>query len=158
MRKVVIAGAALAMLGVAGTAIGESHMQADVGKAIEARESLMHLYGFHLGTLGGMARGNMDYDADTAQLAADNLAALAALDQSQMWPEGSDQMSTDDTRALPAIWEDRADFDAKAEALTQATASLAEVAGTDLAALQGAMGGVGEACGACHKAYRAPEN
>ena len=102
-----------------------------------------------------MARGRMDYDADAASKAANNLALLVQLDQSRMWPQGSDNASYDGTRALPAIWENFPDVGAKGMALFEAAMALNEAAGTDLASLQSAMGPVGAACGACHKSYRA---
>lgn len=125
--------------------------------AIKARQSLMQLYAFNLGTLGAMAQEKMPYDAQAAAVAAGNLAALTKLDASAMWPGGSDSASAEGTRALPGIWENFPDVGAKAGALTTAADAMAAAAGTDLASLQAAMGPLGGACGGCHKAYRAPE-
>lgn len=122
--------------------------------AIDARQSLMTLYAFNLGTLGGMAQGKMEYDADAAQVAADNLARLAKVNQSAMWPQGSDNESVEGTRALPAIWENSDDMQTKLSDLVSASEAMAEAAGTDLESLQGAMRGLGGACGACHEDYR----
>ncbi|SDW91157.1 cytochrome c [Litoreibacter albidus] len=124
---------------------------------IQARHGLMANYAINLGVLGDMAKGKTDYNAELAALASANLAAFASTDQSLLWPEGSDAMTADGSRALPKIWEDRADFDAKSDDLATAATALAAVAGTDLAGLQSAMGGVGGACGACHKVYREPK-
>jgi len=66
-------------------------------------------------------------------------------------------MSIDGTRALPALWENFPDLMTKGKALADAAAGMADAAGTDLASLQAAMGPLGGACSACHKAYRAPE-
>ena len=63
----------------------------------------------------------------------------------------------EDTRALPAIWENMEDFRAKQTALQEATTALQGAAGTDLAVPQAAMGGVGQACGSCHQNYRAEQ-
>ncbi|MEE4346330.1 MAG: cytochrome c, partial [Paracoccaceae bacterium] len=46
----------------------------------------------------------------------------------------------------------------KNDDLVTAAKAMEGAAGTDLASLQAAMGPVGEACGACHKAYRVPSN
>lgn len=126
--------------------------------AIEARESSMELMAFNLGTLGAMAKQEMPYDAAAASAAAGNIVLLSQLDQSAMWPEGTDSASGSDTRALPEIWAKPDDFKAHLQKLNEAAVAMQEAAGTDLAALQGAMGNLGNACGGCHKAYRAPED
>jgi cytochrome c556 len=131
---------------------------AAVKGAITARQSLMKLYAFNLGTLGAMAQVKMDYDADAAGAAASNLAKLTTLNGRALWVPGSDNMSADGTRALPAIWESGSDIGAKAAALREAAAAMEAAAGGGLDSLKGAMGALGGACGDCHKAYRAPAN
>ncbi|MGR3453337.1 c-type cytochrome [Pseudooceanicola sp.] len=153
MRKLFLATAALATLGVTSAAIGASH--AEKNPAVEARQSLMHLYAFHLGPLGAMAKGDMEYDAEMATVAATNLASLAALNQMALWPEGTDNESIEGTRALPAIWEEGSDIGQIVGDLQTATAALAETAGDGVEAVRAGLGPVGGACGACHKAYRA---
>lgn len=125
--------------------------------AVKARQGQFALYAFNLGPLAGMAQGQVPYDATVAQAAADNLVHLTSLDQSRHWPEGTDSMSIDGTRALPAIWDDLDDFAAKFEALQTAALAMQAAAGTDLAALQAALGPLGGACQACHQANRAPQ-
>lgn len=148
--------AAIALLPV--TSFAESHVDKAVSDAVAARKAQMKLYAFNLGALGEMAKGAVEYDADAATKAASSLVMLTKLDQSRMWPEGSDEMSIDGTRALPDLWSNMADAMAKGAALTEAAAAMETAAGTGLANLQAAMGPLGGACGACHKAYRAPEN
>ena len=125
--------------------------------AVKARKAHMQLYAHNLGILGGMAKGEVDYDAGAATAAANNLAALAAFDQSSYWAPGtsSDDLG-DETRALPAIWEEGSKAGEIAGQLAEATAALAAVAGDGQAALGPAMGGVGGSCGACHKLYQKP--
>lgn len=136
---------------------GGALAQSAVDGAIKARKAHMQLYAFNLGPLGAMAKGEMPYDAEAATAAANNLVALTELDGSRYWPEGSAQGEAEGSRALPAIWESGSDVGAKAGDLKTAVADLASAAGTDLESLQAAMGPVGAACGACHKAYRASE-
>lgn len=125
-------------------------------RAIEARQSQMTLYSFNLKLLGGMAKGDIEYDAQAAGLAAKNLAALTTVYMPGAWMKGTDNFDMDGTRALPALWQaDPAEVQAKGKALRDSAQALAEVAGTDLAGLRGAIGPVGKACSACHKAYRA---
>jgi len=145
------------LLGATLAAASVAAASADPSPAVKARQAQMQLYGFNLGTLGAMAQENMPYDAAVASVAAKNLAALTQLDGSLLWPAGSDIDSIEGTRALPEIWTNFSDVVAKAQAVQGAAEAMADAAGTDLASLQAAMGPLGAACGACHKAYRAPE-
>lgn len=143
---------------IAATLAAPAIAQDDKNPAIKARTAVMQLYGFSLGTLGAMAKGQVDYDADAATKAANNLVALTQLDQSAMWPQGSDSDSDANSRALPAIWANFPDVGAKGKALADAAVTMQSSAGQGLEALQGAMGGLGGACSACHKAYRKPKS
>ena len=126
-------------------------------KAIKARQAMFQLYSFNIGILSGMAKEKIDYNADIAQEAAENLQAAANLGQSQFWPQGSDNETDGNarTRALPAIWATFPAITEKADALKTATAALVPVAGNGLEALQGAIGDVGASCKGCHDDYRA---
>lgn len=64
----------------------------------------------------------------------------------------------ENTRALPELWQKFDDVTTKIDALAVATAAMESAAGSGLEALQAAMGPVGGACGACHKAYRKPNS
>lgn len=131
----------------------------DADAAVKARKALMQLYAHYLGTLGGMAKGEVDYDAEAASAAAASLASLANVSQSNMWPQGSDTDALGDkTRALPVIWTTYPAIAEKGEAFGKAAAAMADAAGTDLASLQGAMKDLGASCGACHKDYRQEKN
>ena len=59
-------------------------------KEIEARQAVMRIYAFNLGLLGAMAKGEAEYDAKLATAAANNLLATTNMDNSAMWPPGSD--------------------------------------------------------------------
>ena len=151
-RKLLLSISGLVVAATIGTAIA----QQNINPAVNARQSVMQLYAYNLTTLGAMAKGDIDYDAAIASGAAGNLAALSTLDQSTFWPMGSDNGNDPDTRALPALWENFPDVGAKAGDLVNAAAARQDAAGQDLASLRGAMGALGGACAACHKAYRAP--
>jgi len=126
-------------------------------KAIKARQAMFQIYGFNTSILGDMAKGDMPYDAEIAAEAAANLNAAANLGQSQMWPPGSDSATEGNAtnRALPAIWENYPEVVEKGDALKEAAAAMAAVAGDGLGALQGAMGDVGASCKGCHDDFRA---
>lgn len=151
-RFALIAGAALA----ATVAVAGSH--SNENPAVKARKAHMQLYAHNLGIIGAMARGNADYDADAAVAAASNLADLSHINEASYWVEGTDNMSIDGTRALPALFENLDDVQTKINTLNAASVALAETAGNGLEALQAGIGPVGQVCGACHDAYRAPNN
>lgn len=125
---------------------------------IKARQAAMQLQAFNLGILGGMARGKTEYDAKAAMQAATNLHHAVSIHQPQAWAPGSDNSAVKGTRALPALWQNFPDAGAKSKELAAAVEELKAVAGNGAEAIGSAIGRVGAACGACHKAYRAPGN
>ncbi|MCW3781147.1 c-type cytochrome [Defluviimonas salinarum] len=131
---------------------------APFAREIKVRQGIMGYRTMNVAILGAMAKGEVDYNAEQAQKAADNLLTAASIDMSMLWPEGSDDFANPDTRALAKIWEGGSDVGAKAQALVDAATAMQAAAGIDLASLQGALKGVGDACTACHEAYRASAN
>ena len=142
----------VACLGSATTASAQDMSAEDLAKAVKARQAVMQLYAFNLGTLGNMAKGTIDYDMDAAQAAAGNLVKLASQNQMAYWPQGSAAGEVEGSKALPAIWENMGEVMGHSTSLIEA-ATAAEAA-TDLAGLQAAMGGIGGSCGGCHKSFR----
>jgi cytochrome c556 len=130
----------------------------DFDGALQARQGQFRIMALNLGVLGDMARGEAPYDAELAELAAENIETISELHQGPMWPEGSDNMAIDGTRALPSIWDDRADFLAKWDAMGEAAERLEEGADDGQAELGPAVGALGRACGACHDAHREPSS
>lgn len=71
-----------------------------------------------------------------------------------MFPPGTEHGHN--TKALPAIWTDRAGFQQAAQNLTQAAAKLEQVAHAgDQAGFAQQVHALGDACTACHKKFRA---
>ena len=101
----------------------------DFSGNVKARQGQFRILAINLGILGGMAKGEMPYDAATAQAAADSIAAVSMINQGPLWPQGSDNMSMEGTRALPAIWENQADLGAKWAALGEAAKGPGETQG-----------------------------
>lgn len=124
-------------------------------KAVEARQAVMKLYSFNLGLLSAMAKGDAEYDAETAINAAWNINATALMKNGPMWPPGSDNKSYTNTRALPAAWENFPLVSQRHGALTKASEELVAVAGNGLKAMRSELGNVGKACKACHDDFRA---
>ncbi len=157
MNRPIPARIATAALALAIAAAPAATLAQDTDAAVGARQGQFKIMALNLGVLGGMARGQMPYDADIAQGAADNLVAISSLAQGAMWPEGSDNIMLDITRAQPTIWDDNADFLAKWGDFGTAAASLQTVAADGQEALGPALGQLGETCKACHEAHRGPE-
>jgi len=139
------------------TAISDENDDAKaIAAAVKARQSHMTLYAFNIGLLGGMAKGEIEYDAGAATAAAGNLATMSQLDQSRLWPKGSDNVALgkETTEALPAIWAADSNVGEKAMALTAAAIAMEQAAGGGLESLRGAIGPLGKSCGGCHETNR----
>jgi cytochrome c556 len=149
-RKTALGLAAIAALATGATAA----LAQDLPAPVKARQGQMNAMALNIGVLAQMVRGNVDYDAEAASAAAQNLLTLAMIDQRFSWPEGTDNFALEGTRALPAIWENNAGFIEDYMAYASAAEALAAVAGDGLEALQGAMGPLGGSCGACHDDFR----
>ena len=154
-RSVVIG--LVAAVSVGSMVLAASHSNADAEAAVKARKAHMSLYSFNLGLLGKMAKGEMDFDAGAAQAAADNLVILSQINQARYWVPDSDNMSLENTRLLPALFDNIDDARAKGQALVEASTAMSAAAGS-LEGVQTSIGAIGGACGACHKAYRAPDS
>ena len=125
-------------------------------KAIKSRKAVMTLQSWYAGPLFQMAKGDMDYDAEMATANAAALNIMATIKGDMMWPPGTDNGAyAGKTRALPEIWSTWPEAGNKAQALADATAALAEVAGDGLDALRSKIGPVGKACKGCHDDFRA---
>ena len=142
----------------AGALFAASHADNPFAAGIKARQAQMQIQSFNLGILGAMAKGESEYDAEAAVLAATNLMHAVAIHQPQAWAPGSDNSAVEGTRALPAIWQNFPDVGAKSAELKAAAEEMKAVAGNGADAVGAAIGRLGGACSACHKAYRAPAN
>lgn len=112
-----------------------------------AQKDLMKSFGGAAKTLGGMASGEVAFDAAAAEAAKATLVAGSAEIASKFATAGNDPAS----EAKPEIWTSWDDFVAKAKGLGDAAAAL-DVASVD--GVKAGMGGIGGACKACHTAYR----
>ncbi|HTB43324.1 MAG TPA: cytochrome c [Acetobacteraceae bacterium] len=142
MRKLALVVLALALTGAA---------QAAGPNPIETRQAGQDLM---LGDFAGIravvaAKG----DVKTLEKPADAMARWMKQFPSQ-FPPGSD--TGHDTKALPAVWSDSAGFQKAADNFVQAADKLAQLAKAgDADGVASQVKVVGDACGACHKTYRA---
>lgn len=122
---------------------------------IKERQDLMKSNGASAKALVEMMKGEKPYSQDTAHKAAltinENSKKISSL-----FPPGSGAEAGVKTGALPAIWQNKSDFDAKAKTLEEESAKM--VAANDEAGVKAQFGAVGKACGGCHQTYRAKES
>ena len=130
-----------------GTAIGTSASAFASGDAAVERQALMKNVGAATGAASKMAKGEIEFNAVAAQLALRTMNA-AGLGFGYMFPEGSETGA--ETEAAPAIWSDRAGFDAAIAKFVKDTSGTV----TDLESFKTAFGAAASNCGSCHKAYR----
>jgi cytochrome c556 len=116
--------------------------------AVMARMAAMDKIGAATKILGQMARGATPFDAAMAQRVASEIAVHSATVPALFEVREDDPKS----EALPAIWEDFADFTAKSEAMGR-VAEAATHFGTE-PELRAAIADLGQACKACHSRYR----
>ena len=122
---------------------------------IEARQAFFQVVKFNMGTLGAMVKGKRDYDSAVAEAAAKDIYSLTMLNNSLMWPAGSDNSASDETKAKPEFWSNSADVMEKHAAWNKAAEQLAADAGKGLDQLKASFGPVGKSCKSCHDNYRA---
>jgi len=141
MIKRIALAAALAALGV--TAVVA---QSD---PLAARKALMKENGAQSRVAREMIEGKQPFDLAAAQKV---LATFAAVDDKgkSLWPATS---KDGDTASLPAVWENKADFDAKLAKLSS-DAKAAQGKVKDLDSFKAVMGDLGKDCGGCHNTYR----
>jgi cytochrome c556 len=124
-------------------------------KAIKARQAEMQLRSFNAGPLFGMAKGDIDYDADLAKKLAGNLKLLLDLDNSRAWAKGSDNENyAGETAALPKIWTTYPEIADYGKKFALAVNELAAVAGNGRDALKSKIGDLGKSCKGCHDEFR----
>ncbi len=119
--------------------------------AIQYRHSAFEIIGYNFGDMGAMIKGKKPFDAERFSVRATNVAALSHI-PFEGFIEGSDK---GDTEALPKIWKDRADFDAKMKTFQENAAILATVAqkGNE-AEIKQAFMDTGKSCKGCHDVYK----
>ena len=122
--------------------------------SLKVRQSVFTLLGNNIGVVGGMARGQVDYDAEKATAAVDNIHFLSRMIPDAMAHDTREFELT--TNALPEVWEDMDSFVEKAQNLTNAAANaqtlIAE--GAEESDIRKALGGIGQACGSCHDDFK----
>tara|TARA_B100000678_G_scaffold121700_1_gene101825 strand:+ start:8378 stop:8911 length:534 start_codon:yes stop_codon:yes gene_type:complete len=133
--------------------ISEEAAESDFADVIEARQEGYKAIGASFKTIRDEL-GEGDPDITEIQAATARLTELSSA-VGNWFPEGSGPSSGVETEALPAIWEQPAEFEA---AITQLQTAVADIDGAaqsgDVAAVGGAVRGLGAACKNCHDSFR----
>jgi cytochrome c556 len=130
--------------------IGAGAGLAQTPDPIAARKEIFKSFGAAAREPGQMLRGEAAFDLAKAQNLLKTLAE-GAPKVAVLFPESS---KTGDTKALPVIWEKKADFDALFVKLA-ADATAAQAAIKDEASFKTELPKVMGNCGTCHNTYRA---
>ncbi len=153
LNKALVKVFSILLLSISQLAVSAEQFEAQ----IQARQAFMQVLKFNIGILGDMAKGNRDYDAKLAESSAKNIHAASLMDNSAMWPQGSDNAAklAVKTDALPQVWSNYPGVVEKHTAWIEASASLSANAGKGLDKLRQHIGAVGKSCQGCHKSFRA---
>jgi cytochrome c556 len=128
--------------------------QAKPDVLVKQRQAVMTLQGKYWGPMNAMAQGKVPYNAAVVQRNAGFLDNLSRMPWDGFQPSTKGEKS----RALPAVYDDKAKFDASASALENETSKLVAVSRSgDEAAVKAQIGAVSKACGACHDNFRAKQ-
>ncbi|MFA5631877.1 MAG: cytochrome c [Porticoccaceae bacterium] len=118
-------------------------------KLVEYRDNGMEILGGHMGSIVAIVKGEVPYASELAYH-ADALAAAAPTVLTMFEIEAM----SDDSDALPKIWQQWADFEKAARKLETASADLAAaVASGERGAIGAALGEVGKSCKGCHDEF-----
>ncbi|MEW8411809.1 MAG: cytochrome c [Candidatus Thiodiazotropha sp.] len=124
----------------------------EVEKAVDYRQGVMNVYSWNMKAMSNMMKGKVPYDQKAFAAHANDLAAASALKLMPGFPEDSESEESD---ALPEIWMEFDDFEAKHRALGEAASNLSRIAAEgEKGAMGEALKKAGKACKACHKKYK----
>jgi cytochrome c556 len=122
-------------------------------QAVTYRKALYQVIAWNMRPMGAMAQDKMPFNAQEFALRAERVAELAPM-LAEAYPPESQGVAN--SKLKPAMWANRADFDAKLKDLVDRSAALAQVAkGGDAARTKAAFFSLGDACKACHDKYKA---
>lgn len=150
--KRTLSAVAIIAVGVAIGTAGISPSDAQMSAITKQRSDAMKQNGGNMKKLGAAVKAGDNVAAAAAAAAINAVASQIPA----LYPKGS---GTGETRAKPEIWQNFADFRAKANALESASAKVvADANGGNLGSdPKAVLGSIGKTCAACHKAYRAPK-
>jgi cytochrome c556 len=122
---------------------------------VKQRIATMEAMGKSVGVIVDMIKGKTQFDHHLATQTADEILDFSFKAAKQFTKP---DQSANDTRALPAIWQQKSDFDLYFSDLQDATELLAQVAAMNQPdILRPKFAEVVEICSACHEKFRKPK-
>ncbi|WP_295531164.1 cytochrome c [Novosphingobium sp. Chol11] len=145
-----------AVLALTAATLADAAAPPSVTATIAARQANFKKMGKAMKILSDQLKSSAP--SQPAMYGAAQVIASNARRQGRMFPLGTGPGSGVETEALPAIWTDKADFDAKMRQLVNESTKLVAVTKAGNAAAIGAqLKATGGTCGACHRKYRAED-
>jgi cytochrome c556 len=135
----------LGLIMVGGIALAQSKA---TDPDVHARQTLMDGNGAAMGVLGGMAKGEKEFDAAAAEAAKQTLIANAADIANKFKTNASDPES----KAKAEIWTNWDEFSGYADNLGKAAAALDA---SSLDGVKAGVGAIGGTCKECHTEFKA---
>jgi len=121
------------------------------GAAFQFRSHLMNVIAHKVAQARGMAQGEIPVDESAFKKHASDVAVLSGMIVEGFIPNSAVEGSA----ALPEVWTNMSDFQAKAADLQTAAQALADAANQNgFEAAKGMVQAVGQSCGGCHRPYR----
>lgn len=150
MKKILIGAAVLASL-----AAGAAQAQVPADRSVKYRQSALTVMSTSFGRIGAVVKGDVTLPpavlVENAEVV--ELMSKFAFDG---FAQGTEQATTTGKGAKPEIWKEWDKFKKMQGDLQAATAKLTAAAKSgDAGAIKTAFGGAGQACKACHDAFRA---
>ena len=134
-----------------GTTAAQAQDESPEGRAFAYRKALMETIAWKVAQARGMAQSEIPVDEAAFAKHARDTAALAGMITEGFIPNSAVEGSA----ALPEVWTNFADFQAKANDLQTAAQALADAASANgFEAAKGMVQAVGQTCGGCHRPYR----
>lgn len=141
----------MTVAGLTLAALSASALAVDAEKAIKYRRAAFQTIAWNFGPMGAMVKGEAAFDQAAFTQRAETVAFLSGL-PAEGFADGTD---FGDTKAKAAVWENRADFDAKMKDFQDQAANLVAVAKAgDEGAIKAQFGKTAKTCKACHKEYK----
>jgi cytochrome c556 len=139
---------------VASHAPAPSMAQEDEKPLIEYRQKLMNGQRASMASIGDILKFKLPYSPNHVAIHARNISEYSKLIADAFQKEATAGAND----AQPGIWTNWDDFAAKAKAVEEVSAKLAEAAGGgDMKAILPQVTALGDACKSCHNVYRKPE-
>lgn len=101
--------------------------------------------------IGAMLKGEREYDVEAVQTSLDVFDDVSSY-FGDLFPEGTE--TGEDTEAAPAIWEDRAGFEAALQEWRDASIAAIDADPQTLDAAKPVLGPIFKTCKGCHDTYR----